>query len=116
MANAKNIRAKLLVEGANGPVTASADKILDENGVFVVPDILANAGGVSVSYFEWVQDRVGMFWTEDEVLTRLEAMMVRAFDDVVDMAKRFEVTNRVAAYMLGVDRVAEITKMRGLYA
>ncbi|MCA8944236.1 MAG: Glu/Leu/Phe/Val dehydrogenase [Planctomycetes bacterium] len=114
--NAKDVRAKLLVEGANGPVTAGADKILDEKGVFVVPDILANAGGVSVSYFEWVQDRVGMFWPEHEVVSRLETMMVKAFADVVDMAKRFEVSNRIAAYMLGVDRVADITRMRGVYA
>ncbi len=114
--NAANIKAKLLVEGANGPVTAKADKMLDELGVFVVPDILANAGGVSVSYFEWVQDRVGMFWTEEEVQERLETMMVKAFGDVVDMARRFEVSNRIAAYMLGVDRVATITRMRGVYA
>jgi glutamate dehydrogenase (NAD(P)+) len=114
--NAQNIRAKLLVEGANGPVTAAADRVLEENGVFVVPDILANAGGVTVSYFEWVQDRMGYFWSRQEVEDRMTDIMVRAFDDVVDMARRFEVSNRVAAYMLGVDRVAKITKMRGLYA
>jgi glutamate dehydrogenase (NAD(P)+) len=114
--NAANVKARLLVEGANGPVTAAADRILDEKGVFVVPDILANAGGVSVSYFEWVQDRMGMFWTEQEVDDRLEAMMTRAFADVVDMARRFEVSNRIAAYLLGIDRVAKITRMRGIYA
>ncbi|MGA0061219.1 MAG: Glu/Leu/Phe/Val family dehydrogenase [Planctomycetota bacterium] len=114
--NAANIKAKLLVEGANGPVTAAADKLLDEKGVFVVPDILANAGGVSVSYFEWVQDRMGYFWTEKEVDDRLEAMMTKAFSDVVDMARRFEVSNRIAAYLLGIDRVAKITRMRGIYA
>ncbi len=114
--NAANIKAKLLVEGANGPVTAAADKLLDEKGVFVVPDILANAGGVSVSYFEWVQDRMGYFWTEEEIDDRLEAMMTKAFSDVVDMARRFEVSNRIAAYLLGIDRVAKITRMRGIYA
>jgi glutamate dehydrogenase (NAD(P)+) len=114
--NAQRIKASILVEGANGPVTAAADKILDDKGVFVVPDILANAGGVTVSYFEWVQDRMGYFWSEDEVNTRLETMMVKAFQDVVDMARRFECGNRIGAYMLGVDRVAKATKMRGIYA
>ncbi len=114
--NAENIKAKLLVEGANGPVTAAADRILENNNVFVVPDILANAGGVTVSYFEWVQDRMGYFWGQEEVNERLEGIMVRAFNDVVDMAKRFEVSNRIAAYLLGIDRVAKITKMRGVYA
>ncbi len=114
--NAANIKTKLLVEGANGPVTAAADKILEGNGVFVVPDILANAGGVTVSYFEWVQDRMGYFWSQEEVDSRMEAIMVNSFADVVDMADRFEVTNRIAAYMLGIDRVAKITKTRGIYA
>jgi glutamate dehydrogenase (NAD(P)+) len=114
--NAKNLKAKLLIEGANGPVTAAADKILEENGVFVVPDILANAGGVTVSYFEWVQDRMGYFWTQQEVNDRMEQIMVRAFKDVVDMARRFEVSNRIAAYLLGIDRVARITSLRGIYA
>lgn len=114
--NAANVKASILVEGANGPVTAAADKILDDKGVFVIPDILANAGGVTVSYFEWVQDRMGYFWSEEEVNTRLETMMVKAFNDVVDMARRFECGNRIAAYMLGIDRVAKATKMRGIYA
>ncbi|MBK8974969.1 MAG: Glu/Leu/Phe/Val dehydrogenase [Planctomycetes bacterium] len=114
--NAPNLKAKLIVEGANGPVTAAADRILDEKGIFVVPDILANAGGVTVSYFEWVQDRMGFFWGQDEVNDKLETIMVRAFHDVVDMAQRFEVSNRIAAYMLGIDRVATITRMRGIYA
>jgi glutamate dehydrogenase (NAD(P)+) len=106
----------MIVEGANGPVTAGADTILDEKKIFIVPDILANAGGVTVSYFEWVQDRMGIFWTEEEVDSRMEKIMVKSFHDVVNMADRFEVPNRIAAYMLGVDRVAEITKMRGMYA
>jgi glutamate dehydrogenase (NAD(P)+) len=114
--NAENIRARLLVEGANGPVTAAADKILEGKGIFVVPDILANAGGVTVSYFEWVQDRQGYFWSHDEVDSRLEVMMVKAINDVLDMAERFEVSKRIAAYMLGIDRVAKITKIRGIYA
>jgi glutamate dehydrogenase (NAD(P)+) len=114
--NAPNVRAKMLLEGANGPVTAAADSILDEKGVLIVPDILANAGGVTVSYYEWVQDRMGMFWTEEEVDARLQKIMVSAFHDVIGMARRFEVTNRIAAYMLGIERVATITKMRGVYA
>jgi glutamate dehydrogenase (NAD(P)+) len=114
--NAANVRARLIVEGANGPTTAGADKILAEKGVFVIPDILANAGGVTVSYFEWVQDRMGYFWTAEEVDQRLERNMVAAFHDVISMAERFEVQNRIAAYMLGVDRVAQITKIRGIYA
>ena len=114
--NAANVRAKMLVEGANGPVTAAADQILEDNGIFIVPDILANAGGVTVSYFEWVQDRMGFFWSSQEVDRRLEEIMVNAFNAVVDMAKRFEVPNRIAAYLLGIDRVAKITKLRGIYA
>ncbi len=114
--NAPRVRAGMIVEGANGPVTAAADQILEGKGVMIVPDILANAGGVTVSYFEWVQDRMALFWGQEEVETRMEAIMVRAFHDVMSMAKRFEVPNRIAAYMLGIDRVAEITKMRGIYA
>lgn len=114
--NAMNVKTRLLVEGANGPVTAAADKILEDKGIFVVPDILANAGGVTVSYFEWVQDRMGYFWTQEEVNTRLEVIMLRAINDVLDMADRFEVSKRVAAYMLGIDRVAKVTKIRGIYA
>ncbi len=114
--NADRVRARMIVEGANGPVTAGADKILEQKGVMVIPDILANAGGVTVSYFEWVQDRMGMFWSQEEVDQRMETIMVQSFHDVMNMADRFEVPSRIAAYMLGVDRVAEITKMRGLYA
>jgi glutamate dehydrogenase (NAD(P)+) len=114
--NAANIKAKILTEGANGPCTANADKILDQKGVFVIPDILANAGGVTVSYFEWVQDRMAFFWTQKEVEERMEHIMVESFTATVDMARRFQESNRIAAYMLGVNRVAETTRMRGIYA
>jgi len=114
--NAGNIRAKIIVEGANGPTTQRADDILRQKGVLVVPDILANAGGVTVSYFEWVQDRAGFFWREQEVNERLEDIMVQSFKDVATMAEKYDVTHRIAAYMLGIQRVAHDTMVRGLYA
>lgn len=114
--NARAVRAKVICEGANGPTTAAADTILEEKGIFVVPDILANAGGVTVSYFEWVQDRGGYFWEEDLVNERLERIMVRSFDEVVGMAERQKVNNRIAAYMLSIERVAAVHRLRGLYA
>jgi glutamate dehydrogenase (NAD(P)+) len=115
-ANAGRIRAKILCEGANGPTTYVADSILAEKKVFVIPDILANAGGVTVSYFEWVQDRQGYFWTEKQVNERLEEIMVTSFNDVVGFAQKHGVNNRLAAYMLAVERVASAIRRRGLYA
>ena len=114
--NAERIRAKILCEGANGPTTTIADEILADKGVFVIPDILANAGGVTKSYFEWVQDRMGYFWTESEVNQRLERIMIDSFDDVLQYSIAHSVNNRTAAYMLAIDRVAYTTKQRGMYA
>jgi len=114
--NAGRIRARILCEGANGPTTAEADKILAEKRVFVIPDILANAGGVTVSYFEWVQDRQGFFWNEQLVNGRLEEIMVNSFRDVVGYGEKHNVHNRTAAYMLALDRVAFAIKLRGIYA
>jgi glutamate dehydrogenase (NAD(P)+) len=114
--NANRVQAKILCEGANGPTTSAADKIIDEKGIFVIPDILANAGGVSVSYFEWVQDRMGFFWRESEVNERLRDIMESSFDEVVRYAETHGVNNRIAAYMLAIDRVAVALKHRGIYA
>lgn len=114
--NADRVQCRILIEGANGPTTPIADDILADKGVFVVPDILANAGGVTTSYFEWVQDRMGYFWTENEVNQRLERIMVDSFDDVLQYAVQHGVNNRIAAYMLAIDRVAYTTKQRGMYA
>lgn len=113
--NANNIKAKIIGEAANGPTTPDADPILYERGIFVIPDILANAGGVTVSYFEWVQDLQGFFWGEKEVNERLEQVMTQSFKDVLDIYKRERVDMRTAAYMLAIDRVAEATKIRGIY-
>jgi len=114
--NAKDVKAKVIVEGANGPTTPKADAILEDQGCFVVPDILANSGGVTVSYFEWVQNRLGYYWDERDVNTRLERIMVDSFQEVSAMSERYECSPRIAAYMLGLDRVAKIIKLRGVYA
>ena len=114
--NAPKLRAKIVCEGANGPTTAAADSILEEKGIFVVPDILANAGGVTVSYFEWVQDRGGYFWTEDVVNDRLREIITRSFADVLNLAKQHKVSMRTAAYMLAISRVSTVHKLRGIYA
>jgi glutamate dehydrogenase (NAD(P)+) len=114
--NASQIKAKIVCEGANGPTTAAADEVLEQQGVFVIPDILANAGGVTVSYFEWVQDRGGYFWDEATVNQRLESIMTRSFAEVMAMADRHKVSTRIACYMLAVDRVAAVHRLRGMYA
>ncbi len=115
-ATADRIKARIICEGANGPTTSEADAILAEKKIFVIPDILANAGGVTVSYFEWVQDRQGFFWNEQLVNGRLEEIMVNSFRDVVSFAEKHQVNNRLAAYMLAIDRVASALQTRGLYA
>jgi glutamate dehydrogenase (NAD(P)+) len=114
--NADKIRARIVVEGANGPTTAVADEILADKRIFIVPDILANAGGVTASYFEWVQDRQGYFWKEAIVNEQLETILRDSFDDVVRYAESHNVNNRIAAYMLAIDRVAFTIKQRGIYA
>ena len=114
--NAPRIKAKIVTEGANGPTTPEAHKIMHERGIFVIPDILANSGGVTVSYFEWVQDRYGYFWEEEEVNTRLEQKMVEAFDDVLKTSLRHKVDLRTAAYIVAISRVGTVTEMRGMYA
>jgi glutamate dehydrogenase (NAD(P)+) len=114
--NADRVKCKILAEGANGPTTAAADEILAEKRVFVIPDILCNAGGVTTSYFEWVQDRQGYFWKESVVNEQLEHIMKNAFEDVVRYAETHGVNNRIAAYMLAIDRVAYTIRQRGIYA
>jgi len=114
--NADKVRCKILCEGANGPTTPLADLVLADKKVFVIPDILANAGGVTVSYFEWVQDRQGFFWNEQLVNKRLQEIMDESFDAVVEYAQAHSVNNRIAAYMLALDRVADAIRLRGLYA
>jgi glutamate dehydrogenase (NAD(P)+) len=114
--NAPSIRARIVAEGANGPTTPEAHKLLHERGIFVIPDILANAGGVTTSYFEWVQDRHGYFWEEEEVNKRLEAKMCEAFEDVLKTSVKYKTDMRTAAYIVAINRVATVTKMRGMYA
>ncbi|HEX4074350.1 MAG TPA: Glu/Leu/Phe/Val dehydrogenase, partial [Candidatus Acidoferrales bacterium] len=114
--NAHRVDCRILCEGANGPTTAAADPIIEKKGIFIIPDILGNAGGVTVSYFEWVQDRQGFFWRESEVNERLQDVMEHSFDQVVLYARAHNVNNRIAAYVLAIDRVARALKLRGFYA
>jgi glutamate dehydrogenase (NAD(P)+) len=106
----------VIIEGANGPTTPDANKLLHDRGVFIVPDILANSSGVTTSYFEWVQDRYGYFWTEKEVNERLEAKMCEAFHAVLQNSLKYRVDMRTAAYIVAISRVATVTRMRGMYA
>ncbi|KPJ65402.1 hypothetical protein AMJ44_10295 [candidate division WOR-1 bacterium DG_54_3] len=114
--NAPRVEAKIVAEGANGPVIPKADKILDKKGAFVIPDILCNAGGVTVSYFEWVQDRMGYFWSEEEVNRKLEEIMNKAFAEVLQISCAKKVNMRMAAFMLAIKRVLQVFKERGVYA
>ena len=114
--NAHRVDCRILCEGANGPTTSHADVIIEKKGIFIIPDILGNAGGVTVSYFEWVQDRQGFFWRESEVNERLQDVMERSFDGVVKYAETHNVNNRIAAYILAIDRVSRALKLRGFYA
>jgi glutamate dehydrogenase/leucine dehydrogenase len=116
MENAPKIKAKIVAEGANGPTTPEADNHLHDRGVFVIPDILANAGGVTTSYFEWVQDRYGYFWEEREVNERLERKMVEAFNRVLLTSLKYKCDMRTAAYIVAINSVATVTKLRGMYA
>lgn len=113
--NADRIKAKLIVEGANGPTVASADEILNKKGIMVVPDILANAGGVTVSYFEWVQNRLGYFWTEERVYRRADRVMKTAFESVYAASQKYNISMRIAAYVVSISKVAEVEKLRGKF-
>jgi glutamate dehydrogenase/leucine dehydrogenase len=115
-ANVHQIKARAIVEGANGPTTPEAHRVLHEKGVFVVPDILANSGGVTGSYFEWVQNRHGYYWSEAEVNRQLEEKMVEAFGAVLKTALKYKTDMRTAAYIVAIDRVATVTRLRGMYA
>src|SRR5579863_3501330 len=115
-ANANRVDCRILCEGANGPTTSHADAIIEKKGIFIIPDILGNAGGVTVSYFEWVQDRQGFFWRESEVNERLQDVMDQSFEQVVRYAETHGVNNRIAAYIVAIDRVARALKLRGIYA
>jgi glutamate dehydrogenase (NAD(P)+) len=114
-ANADQVKAKLIVEGANGPTSSNADAILNKKNIMVVPDILANAGGVTVSYFEWVQNRLGYFWTEERVNRRADRVMKQAFESVYQASQKYKVSMRIAAYIVAIDKVASTMKLRGIY-
>jgi len=113
--NASKIKAKVIVEGANGPTTTEADEIIYDQGIFVVPDILANAGGVTVSYFEWVQNLQELLWSEEEISERLTRILTRSFAEVLNISQKEKVNMRTAALVLGIGRVAEATRLRGIY-
>ncbi|MBA4394303.1 MAG: glutamate dehydrogenase, partial [Desulfobacca sp.] len=113
--NATKLHCRMIVEGANGPTTPGADNILQDRGIFVVPDILANAGGVTVSYFEWVQNLQELLWSEEEVAERLQKIMIRAFKETLEISQKEKVHMRTAAYILGVGRVAKAVQLRGIY-
>jgi glutamate dehydrogenase (NAD(P)+) len=113
--NADRIKTRMIAEAANGPTTPDADRILFDKGIMVLPDILANAGGVTVSYFEWAQNIQGYYWAEDEVNLKLERVMKRAFQDVFETADNNSVDMRTGAYMLAISRVAEVTRLRGIF-
>ncbi|MFQ5583806.1 MAG: Glu/Leu/Phe/Val dehydrogenase [Calditrichia bacterium] len=114
--NAPNVKAKIIAECANGPVTVKADEILEEKNVFLIPDILCNAGGVTVSYFEWVQNRMGYYWSEEQVNSELEKFMLKAFDSVYETSRKYNVNMRIAAYIVAIQRVTKTAELRGLYA
>ena len=113
--NAEKIKAKLIVEGANGPTTARADEILNKRGITVIPDVLANGGGVTVSYFEWVQNRTGYYYRKDEINKRADNWMRKAFDNVWETAQKHKVSLRIAAYIVALEKVEKAIKARGSY-
>ena len=116
MDNASSVRARIVTDGANGPTTPEAHKVLHERNVCALPDVLANAGGVTASYFEWVQDRYGYFWEEDEVKSRLEKKACEAFAGVLQTSLKYKVDLRTAAFIVATERVGTVTRLRGMYA